>query len=127
MARRPLPLFDVTGPAKRDITAILKRSIREFGKDASVRYRALIRQALNDIRADPERPGSRERPEIMIPGARTYHLQFSKSRVGGQAVKEPRHFLLYRRKPDGVIEVARLLDDVHDLARHLPDDYQRSE
>ena len=105
----------------------MKRSIRDFGKAAAIRYRALIRQALNDVKADPERPGSKERPEIMIQGARTYHLQFSRSRVIGQAVKERRHFLLYRRKPDGVIQVARLLDDVHDLARHLPDDYQRSE
>ena len=65
--------FEITGPARRDIATILKRSIWEFGEAASVRYRALISQALTDIEADPERPGSEERPEIMIKGARTYH------------------------------------------------------
>lgn len=85
----------------------------------------LIRQALLDVEADPERPGSKERPEIMIKGARTYHLSLSRSRVSGQPVKEPRHFLLYRRRADGVIEVARVLDDARDLQRHLPEEYRR--
>ena len=40
----------------------------------------------------------------MIQGARTYHVEFSRSRVSGSRVKEPRHFLLYRRREDGVIE-----------------------
>ena len=75
MPKRRAPQFEVTGPARRDIAAILKRSIKEFGLAASVRYRALIRRALIDIEVDPERPGSRERPEIMFKGARTYHLQ----------------------------------------------------
>ena len=125
MPKKRSPQFEVTGPARRDIAAILKRSIREFGEAASVSYRALIRLALVDIEADPERPGSKERPEIMIKGARTYHLQFSRSRVSGPGVKEPRHFLLYRRRADGVIEVARVLDEARDLARHLPEDYRR--
>ena len=61
----------------------------------------------------------------MIEGARTYHLQFSRSRVSGLGVKEPRHFLLYCRRSDGVIEVARILHDGRDLARHLPEGYRR--
>jgi toxin ParE1/3/4 len=40
-------------------------------------------------------------------------------------VTEPRHFLLYRRREDGVIEVARILHDGRDLARHLPEGYRR--
>ena len=103
----------------------MKRSFQEFGEAASLRYRALIRQALFDIRADPERPGSKERSEIMIQGARTYHLEFSRRRVSGSTVKEPRHFLLYRRREDGVIEVVRILHDGRDLQRHLPEEYRR--
>jgi plasmid stabilization system protein ParE len=61
----------------------------------------------------------------MIKGARTYHLEFSRSRVSGSTVKEPRHFLLYRRREDGVIEVARILHDGRDLQRHLPEEYRR--
>jgi len=116
--------FHVTGPARRDIASIVRRSLQEFGEAASLRYSALIRQALLDIAAEPERPGSKERPEIPIQGARTYHLEFSRTRVSGSRVKEPRHFLLYRRREDGVIEVARILHDGRDLQRHFPEDYQ---
>jgi hypothetical protein len=35
-------------------------------------------------------------------------------------VKTPRHFLLYRRREDGVIEVGRVLHDSRDLERQLP-------
>ena len=125
MAKKRSLRFHVTGPARRDIASIVKRSLQEFGEAASLRYSALIRQALFDIGADPEWPGSKERPEIMIQGARTYHLEFSRSRVSGSTVKEPRHFLLYRRREDGVIEVARILHDGRDLQRHLPEEYRR--
>ncbi len=121
--KRRLP-FHVTGSARRDIAAILKRSLQEFGISASLRYRALIRQALLDIEADPERPGSKERPELMAEGARTYHISLSRTRAASARVKEPRHFLLYRRREDGVIEVARVLHDGRDLARHLPQGYR---
>jgi toxin ParE1/3/4 len=111
--------------ARQDIREALRWSRQHFGETAASRYRALIKQAVHDIGADPERPGSKERPEIMIQGARTYHLEFSRSRVSGSRVKEPRHFLLYRRREDGVIEVARILHDGRDLQRHLPEEYRR--
>ena len=126
MAKKRRLRLHVTGPARRDIAAILKRSLQEFGRDASLRYRALIRQALLDIEIDHERPGSRERPEIMVEGARTYHLAVSRTRVSGVRVKEPTHFLLYRQRGK-VIEVARILHDSRDLEQHLPAAYRRSE
>jgi len=114
----------LTGPAKRDLSGLMEWTVQEFGERAALRYDTLIKQALKDIGVDPERPGSKEWPEIMIQGARTYHLEFSRSRVSGSRVKEPRHFLLYRRRDDGVIEVARILHDGRDLQRHLPEDYR---
>jgi toxin ParE1/3/4 len=98
-------------------------TIREFGIAAAVRYDNLVKQALRDIAEDPVRSGSVERPEIMVPGARTYHLEFSRRRVT-PGVKKPRHLILYRER-DGVIEVARILHDSRDLARHLPQSYRR--
>ena len=83
MGKKVRPRFHITGPARRDIATILKRSIEEFGIDASLRYTALIRQALLDIGSDYERPGSKERPEIMVEGARTYHISLSRTRVRG--------------------------------------------
>jgi len=60
----------------------------------------------------------------MIEGARTYHISLSRTRVSGSRVKEARYLLLYRRREDGVIEVARILHDGRDLERHLPEDYR---
>jgi toxin ParE1/3/4 len=117
--------FRVAGSARRDIAGILKRSLREFGMDAAVRYRALIRQALRDIENDHEWPGSVERPELMVDGARTYHISLSRDRVASGRVKYPRHFVLYRQRPDGAIDVARILHDSCDLDRHIPEDYRR--
>jgi toxin ParE1/3/4 len=122
------PRFQVllSGPARRDIAAIVRRSLGEFGVAASLRYEALISQALRDLRSDPERPGSKENFEVMIAGARTYHLDFSRSRVPGAKVKEPRHFLLYRKVSPLVIVVGRILDEGVDLVRHLPEGYGRA-
>lgn len=125
MTKRPRLQVHVTGPAKRDIAAIVRWSFREFGEAAALRYEVLILQALCDIGEEPERQGSKERPEIMIEGARVYHLSFSRSRVSRSGVKEPRHFVLYRRRGD-VIDVARILHDARDLERHLPEEYRRS-
>jgi toxin ParE1/3/4 len=107
--------------ADRDMRLALHRSQERFGDAAAIRYRELSLQALRDLAADPERPGSKERPEIMIAGARTYPLSLSAERSG---VKNPRHFLLYRVRL-GVVEVARLLHDASDLPRHLPKSFQR--
>jgi toxin ParE1/3/4 len=115
----------LTGPAKRDLSDVMEWTVKKFGGRAAIRYDALIKQALKDIGEDPDRPGSKERPEIMLKGSRTYHLEFSRSRVSGEGVKSPRHFLVYRRRNDGVIDVARILHDGRDLARHLPEDYRR--
>ncbi len=63
-------------------------------------YEALMVQAQCDIEADSVRHGSKERPEIMVRGARVYHLAFSRDCVHGGKVQMPRHFLVYRRRDD---------------------------
>ena len=115
----------LTRTAQRDVKGILNWSRREFGEAAVERYKALIKQAVWDIANDPKRPGSKERPELMIEGARTYHLEFSRGKVRGPSVKSPRHFLLYRHLDERVIEVGRVLHDSRDLQRHLPNAYRR--
>jgi toxin ParE1/3/4 len=72
-------------------------SHERFGERAAARYQDLLKQALRDIAADPERPGSRERPELAR-GVRTFHLSLSRGRARGEfgIVRKPRHFLVYR-------------------------------
>ncbi len=76
-------------------------------------------QALTDIGADPERLGSKARPELMIEGARTYHLEFSCTKVSGKRVSDLQHFLLYVRLGEKV-EIVRIIHDARDLDRHVP-------
>ena len=95
------PQIVLAPAARRDIREALKWSEEKFGSRAAQRYGALLKQALRDIAADPERPGSTERAELSS-GARTYHLRFSRDRArAGGAVKNPRYFLLYRRRRRG--------------------------
>gem|GEM_PF-5368892 len=55
-----------------------------------------------------------------------YHLAFSRNRVTANAVKTPRHFVLYRFV-GSVVEFARILQDSRDLALHLPEGYGDAE
>lgn len=125
MAKTPSRVALKLSPdARQDIRDISRWSELQFGKDAATRYRALLVQALRDLEADPARIGSIERPELMVSGARTYHLSFSRSRAGQPGVKKPRHFLLYRSTAPGLIEVGRILHDSSDVRLHLPDGYR---
>ncbi len=117
----------VNDQARRDISAILKWTWDVFGERATIRYEALVAQALIDLASDPDRIGSQARPDILVSGARIHHLSFSRSRVSGPSVKEPRHFIVYRKRGNGEIEVARILHDRRDFDTHIPDDYRTTD
>lgn len=96
----------------------------KFGRDAALRYEDLIIQALRDIEANVECPGSQDKSDLQK-GIRSYHLSFSRDRVRTAlgVVKNPRHFVIYRRREgQNVIDVLRILYDGRDLQRHLPED-----
>jgi len=106
----------VLAPAARnDIREALLWSQERFGERAAARYRGLLKQALRDIAADPERPD-------LARGIRTYHLCFSRDRARSDLgiVKRPRHFLVYRRRGEDVIDIVRVLHEARDLERHVP-------
>jgi toxin ParE1/3/4 len=107
--------------ARTDIREVLLWSQERFGQRAAMRYRDLLKQALRDIAADPNRPGSRERPELAR-GVRTYHLFFSRDRArsGLGVVQRPRHFVVYRHRGEDTIDIIRVLHDAREVERHLP-------
>jgi toxin ParE1/3/4 len=117
--------FRLAPQAERDIEAILAWTHEEFGEKARRRYEALLAKAILDVAESPGRPGSHDRPEI-APAARTYHIRHSRAWVKRTAgkVERPRHFLLYRTRDDGTVEIGRVLHDGMDLRRHLSDDFQ---
>lgn len=121
-----MPRVIVSPAAESDIQAILAWTHQHFGNRGRLRYEALLVRAILDVADDPGRPGSHTRPEI-APAARTYHLWHSRDRVepATDRVRRPRHFLLYRTRDDGQVEIGRVLHDRMDLAQHLPDDFGR--
>ena len=126
--KRGHPKAVLSPEARRDLRDALRWSETKFGHDAQMRYEALIVQALRDIESESDRHGSIDRSEIMIKGARTYHIRFSRDRAKAAfgVVHNPRHFILYRYRRDrNVIDIARVLHDGRDLQRHLPEDYRR--
>lgn len=77
--------------ARRDIKGLPRWSEDKSGKEAALRYEALLIQAIRDIGADAARPGVSRRPDV--PGnVLLYHLSFSRRRLADETVKEPRHF-----------------------------------
>ncbi len=114
----------LTGPARRDILRVLRRSRDEFGQDASDRYRQLLDQALTDLREDPIRVGVRSIGDVRD-GYFVYHIKSSTGRAPKPSVRNPRHLLAFYVDNAGDVIVARLFHERQMLSRHLaPDDEQ---
>lgn len=104
--------------ARADIDDILADSREGWGEAGEARYRALLDAALADITADPERAGSRSRPDIPA-GMRLYPIRHSRLRTPrDHRVGDPRHILAYRFD-EQVVRLVRVLHDRMDLPRWL--------
>jgi toxin ParE1/3/4 len=120
-------MFDyvISPAAQLDIESILDWTEEQFGSQGQLRYEELLSQAILDVANDPEHIGNRNCPEL-VAEARIYHIKNSRERVTAAIgrVRHPRHFLLYRIRNDGWVEIGRVLHERMDLASHLPDDYR---
>jgi toxin ParE1/3/4 len=76
--------------------------------------RPLIREALAAIIRDPHAPPAKRLPDL--PDVYTYHM--------ARHQRRGRHLFLYRVRPDGFVDVARLLHDAMDVASHVPDRFK---
>ncbi len=104
--------------AETDIDEILEWSVEKFGADVRDGYEELIGTTIERLLIDPEHPITRERPELGR-GIRVVHLRSCRDRVrtGVRRIRDPRHFVVYRRADD-VVQVVRVLHDAMDLPRH---------
>lgn len=110
--------LSLTARAQRDLADIRSYTGKKHGTRAAKSYNALLRQAFRDILEDPFRPGSRSLPEIGD-NVRSYHISFSRTRAASD-VRTPRHFVLYFLAIENEIVVSRVLHDVRDIPRHVP-------
>lgn len=111
--------YRLSDAAQIDVINLLAWTHEQFGEAARLRYQRLIVAALRDVATQPDRPGGIARPELGA-GVRSWHLRLSRDRAatGAEAVRRPRHFLIYRLEP-ALLVVGRVLHDAMELARHL--------
>jgi toxin ParE1/3/4 len=76
--------YRLSGPAKADVAAILRRSGERHGEEARVRYRACLTAAMRRVAADPEGRSTVDRADLM-PSIRSFHARHSRdeSKAGG--------------------------------------------
>jgi len=108
----------VTGPARRDIAKILRRSGANFGNQGRDRYRRLIDQAMQDLGDDPARVGVQSIDEIRE-GYFLYHLKWSRKVSAGSPVRQARHLIVFCIDDSDDIIVARIFHERQMLSRHL--------
>ena len=111
----------ITDSARSDLLDIRRYTLGRYGETKAKAYDLLIKQALRDLRDDPNRPGSRDRPEIGE-SIRSYHTALARGR-SGSGVKSPRHFVLYFISAADDVVISRILHDSRDLGRHVPRDH----
>lgn len=108
--------YRLVGHAEDRIDQVVLDSARQFGFDAAVRYNKLILAALTAIGASPSLAGSKAVPRIqelrMVPLRLAGRFVALEDRVG-----RPRHLVVYRVAPDGIVEILSLVHDRMDLTR----------
>ncbi len=111
----------ITNPARTDLLNIRVYTVSRYGRETANSYDTLLKQAIRDVREDPYRLGSKNRPEISK-NIRSCHTMLSRARAGG-TVKKPRHFIFYFLPNEDEIVISRVLHDSRDIVRHIPEEH----
>lgn len=112
--------YRLAGPAEAQIDDILAWSQDRFGELARERYAALLVTAMEDVAADPQQAGVSWRRLGQI-DVGLYHIGHSRGhveeppgRVGG-----PRHIVVFRVGPDGIVDILGFIHERMLLGRAL--------
>jgi toxin ParE1/3/4 len=100
----------LVGRAEDQIDALLLESARKWGIAAAGNYHRLMLTAFTALAASPMLLGSRRIDRIV--GVRAYPLRLGRSLVEpDQRAGQPRHIVVYRLGPDGIVEILGLAHD----------------
>lgn len=108
--------YRLIGHAEDRIDQVVMDSARQFDLDAAVRYNKLIFAGLNIVGATPGLRGSKAVSRVQ--GLRTFPLRLAVRLVRVEdRVGRPRHLIVYRVAPDGIVEILSLVHDRMDLTQ----------
>jgi len=108
--------YRLVGHAEDRIDQVVMDSARQFGIEAAVRYNKLILAALAAVGDNPSLTGSKPVPRLQE--VRMFPLRLAgRFAAPDDRVSRPRHLVIYRMAPDGVVEVLSLVHDRMDLTR----------
>lgn len=102
--------YRLTRSAKSDIGSILRTSEERHGRDARMRYSALLLAAMRRVAEDPEGRSTTDRSDVR-PGIRSFHIRHSRSESREARVANPVHMIFYRVVRPGIIEIVRVLHE----------------
>jgi toxin ParE1/3/4 len=103
-------VYRLVGRAEDQIDRILLASAREWGIEGAARYHRLMLAAMAAVGDNSVLPGSRNIPRVA--GLKVFPLRLARRLVDPEhLVRNPRHVIVYRTGPDGVVEI---LSFVHD-------------
>jgi toxin ParE1/3/4 len=111
--------YRLSGPAKADISSILRTSEMQHGRDARIRYRGLLAAAMRRAAAEPQGRLTLDRGELLA-GLRSLHIRHSRNESREAPVGEPVHVIFYRSVEPGLVEIVRVLHDRAEPSRHMP-------
>jgi toxin ParE1/3/4 len=110
--------YRLTESAKADIASVLKSSKERHGRQAWVRYRALLSAAMRRVAADPGGLSTSDQSKLE-PGLRSFHVRHSRNESREPPVAKPVHVIFYRVSEPGWIEIVRVLHERMDPGRHI--------
>jgi len=110
--------YRLTRSARRDIDSILRTSEERHGREARIRYAALLLAALRRVAEEPEGRSTLDRSELR-PGIRSFHIRHSRGESREPAVANPVHVIFYRVVRPGLVEIVRVLHDRMEPSRHI--------
>lgn len=104
--------YRLSGPAEDQIVDILEWSEDEFGELTRKRYALLLTVAMADIAEQPRRPATQW---LNCLGHRigVYHIEHSRTRIADprERIRTPRHLVVFRVAPDGLVDVLGFIHD----------------
>jgi toxin ParE1/3/4 len=110
--------YRLSDPAQADILTILRRSEKLHGRQARVRYRALLTAAMRYVAAEPEGPLAMNRDTLLV-GARSLHTRHCRNRSREAKVARPVHVVVYRVLKPGLVEIMRVLHERMQPSLHI--------